>query len=116
MKKANKVRNVGVDVKAPEKSCKDVNCPFHGRLSVRGRIFYGTVIRKDLNNTATVEWSRVAYLPKFERYVKKRSRVKAHSPECIDAVVGDQVMIMETRPISKTKKFVVLEKSAGEKR
>lgn len=116
MAKKNKVRNIGVSVKAPEKECNDANCPFHGSLSVRGRIFTGVVIGKDLNRTITVEWPRVIYLHKFERYEKKRSRVKAHNPECLNANVGDKVTIMETRPISKSKKFAVIEKiSAGEK-
>lgn len=116
MKKANKARNIGVDVKTPEGTCiKDSNCPFHGGLSVRGRIFSGTVISKDLNKTATVEWTRVAYLKKFERYSKKRSRVKVHNPDCINAAINDKVTIMETRPISKTKKFVIIEKMNGEK-
>lgn len=116
MKKRKNARNIGVDVKAPLKACKDVNCPFHGSLSVRGRMFTGVVIGKDLNRTVTIEWPRVVYLHKFERYEKKRSRVKAHNPECMDVNVDDKVTIMETRPISKTKKFVVIEKIiVGEK-
>ena len=113
MDKENKTKNIGVDVKVPSRTCNDRNCPFHGSLRVRGRIFTGTLIRKDLNNTATIEWPRVAYLQKFERYEKKRSRVKAHNPDCINAEVNDKVTIMETRPISKTKSFVIIEK--GEK-
>jgi len=115
MKKKNKVRNIGVDVKPPKGTCNDRNCPFHGSLRVRGRIFTGTVIRKDLQNTATIEWPRTAYLQKFERYEKKRSRVKAHNPACINAELNDKVTIMETRPISKTKSFVIIEKMDGEK-
>ncbi|MBD3155059.1 MAG: 30S ribosomal protein S17, partial [Candidatus Aenigmarchaeota archaeon] len=33
--KKSKVRDIGYDVKPPEKSCKDTNCPFHGKLPVR---------------------------------------------------------------------------------
>lgn len=113
MKKSKGARNIGVKVKAPEGTCDDMNCPFHGSVSLRGRIFSGKVIKKDLNNTATIEWPRVAYLKKFERYEKKRSRVKAHNPDCINAQVNDQVTIMETRPISKTKSFVIIEKESS---
>lgn len=116
MKKQNKAKNIGVDVKAPAGTCKDSNCPFHGNIKVRGRMFTGTVIGKDLNRTATVEWPRVAYLQKFERYEKKRSRVKVHNPECINAEKNDKVTIMETRPISKSKSFVIIEKITGEKK
>ena len=41
---------------------------------------------------------------------KKRTRLHAHNPSCIDAKEGDTVKIMECRPLSKTKKFVVIEK------
>ncbi|MCF7866552.1 30S ribosomal protein S17, partial [Candidatus Woesearchaeota archaeon] len=56
----------------------------------------------------TVEWERRKYIPKYERYEKRRTKVKAHNPEEIDAKVGDKVIIAETRPISKTKNFVVI--------
>ncbi len=59
--------------------------------------------------TVTVEWNRRVYVPKYERYQKKRSKVKAHNPEEIDAKEGDEVIIKECRPISKTKKFIVVE-------
>ena len=62
-----------------------------------------------MHKTVTVEWPRKLYVPKFERYLIKRSRVKAHNPEHINAKTGDTVRIMETRPISKTKKFTVVE-------
>ena len=59
--------------------------------------------------TVTVEWNRRVYVPKYERYQKKRSKVKAHNPEEIDAKEGDEVIIKECRPISKKKKFIVVE-------
>jgi len=41
--------------------------------------------------------------------MKKRSRVAAHNPVCINAKIGDKVRIAECRPISKTKAFVIIE-------
>ena len=107
MKKQAK-KNVGMGFSSPHENCKDTHCPFHGDLKLHGRIFEGKVIKKNLHKTVNVEWERIAYLSKFERYSKSRSRVKAHNPDCIDAEVGDIVTIVETRPISKTKKFVVV--------
>jgi hypothetical protein len=49
-------------------------------------------------------------IPKYERFSTKRTRLKAHNPDCIKAKEGDIVTIMETRPISKTKSFVVIKK------
>ena len=50
----------------------------------------------------------VVYIPKFERYKKVRSKVRAHNPEWINAE-NDIVKIGETHKISKTKAFIVTE-------
>ncbi len=78
-------------------------------LSLRGRTFEGEVVSDKMHKTVTVIWERRAYVPKYERYEKRRTRVKAHNPDNINAKVGDIVVIKETRPISKTKNFVVVE-------
>jgi|TARA_Y100000310_G_scaffold159627_1_gene159240 small subunit ribosomal protein S17 len=78
-------------------------------ISLRGRTFEGTIINMNLQKTVTVEWQRQYYLPKYERFEKRRTRVKAHKPDSLNVEIGDQVKIMETRPISKTKHFVIVE-------
>jgi len=78
-------------------------------IKTRGRTFKGIVVSDKAQRTVTVEWNRRVYVPKYERYQKKRSKVKAHNPEEIDAKEGDEVIIKECRPISKTKKFIVVE-------
>ena len=60
-----------------------------------------------MTRTVTVEWERKEYMPKYERYERRRTRVKAHNPDSIAAKMGDIVKIVETRPISKTKSFIV---------
>lgn len=102
-------RNIGMNVKAPAKECNDKKCPFHGKLSVRGRIFTGIVIAKDVHRTATVEWVRTVKIPKYERYAKTRTKIRVHNPPCIDAKEGDKIKIIECKPLSKTKKFVIIE-------
>jgi len=101
-------KQIGLELDFPKNECKDNNCPYHGTLKVRGRTFMGNVSSKDTNRSATVEWGRQVKIKKYERVEKKRSRVRAHNPSCIDAQKGDYVLIAETRPISKTKKFVIL--------
>ena len=108
-------KSIGIDVQAPEKKCNDKNCAFHGRISLRGRLFTGRVIKKNVNKTVTVEWQRLNFLRKYDRYEKKRTRIKAHNPECIDAGIGDIVKIAECRPIAKSKNFVIITKSRDEK-
>ena len=75
-------------------------------LSTRGRTFMGAVISDRMTKTVTVEWERRKYVPKYQRYEKRRTRVKAHDE--MNAKVGDIVEIVETRPISKTKNFLVM--------
>ena len=108
-------KNIGVQVEKPKGKCDDANCPFHGRLSCRGRVFTGTIISVKMQKTAIVVWERKQFLSKYERYEKRRSRVKAHSPSCIGAQDGDIVKIMECRPLSKTKNFVIVEILGKEK-
>ena len=108
-------KNIGVQVEKPKGKCDDANCPFHGRLSCRGRVFTGTIISVKMQKTAIVEWERKQFLSKYGRYEKRRSRVKAHSPSCIGAQDGDIVKIMECRPLSKTKNFVIVEILGKEK-
>jgi len=89
--------------------CKDRNCPHHGHIKVRGQTFVGRVVRYRMQKSAIVEWSRIVKIPKYERAFKTKSRVVVHVPECIKVREGDLVRIGETRKISKTKSFVILE-------
>ena len=79
------------------------------KIKTRGRTFQGKVVSAKAQKTVTVEWNRRIYVPKYERYQNKRSKVKAHNPDEIDAKEGDKVVIKECRPLSKTKKFIVVE-------
>jgi small subunit ribosomal protein S17 len=110
-----KSKNIGMGIIAPEKSCEDNNCPFHGNIKVRGRTFTGTVISAKMQKTVNIEFMRKEIMPKYERYTKKRTRIKAHNPDCISATEGDIVKIAETRPISKTVNFVIIENLGKEK-
>jgi small subunit ribosomal protein S17 len=74
-----------------------------------GRKFVGIVTSDKMHKTVTVEWERTHYIKKYERYERRRSQVKAHNPEHINAKQGQKVVIMETRPLSKTKNFIVIE-------
>ncbi len=93
-----------------EKACEDKNCPIHGNLKARGQIIKGRVVSDRMRKTAVVQRDYLRYIEKFERYEKRKSRILAHNPDCIDAVSGDEVTIMECRPLSKSKTFVIIEK------
>ena len=102
-------RNIGLPgVEPPEKECDDPNCPFHGTLSVRGIVLEGVVVSDKMDKTVVVEREYLHYVRKFRRYERRRSKIHAHNPPCINAKKGDRVLIAETRPISKTVSFVVV--------
>ncbi len=107
-------RDIGIEATPPSKECNDDKCPWHGSLRIRGRIFEGTVIKRK-EKSATVEWEYAHYVPKYERYERRRTRIYAYVPPCISVRIGDKVRVAECRPISKTKRFVVIEvvKRAG---
>ena len=103
-------KNIGLQVELPKEECSDKKCPFHGNLKCHGHIFTGVVNSTKMHRTASIEWAWRKYLPKYERYETKRTKVKAHNTPCINAVEGDIVRIMRCRPLSKTKNFVIIEK------
>ena len=99
---------LGLGVQEPETTCDDPNCPFHGTLSVRGTTVDGVVASTEMHRSVIVEREYDVNVPKYDRYMKRRSRVPAHEPDCLDLAVGDTVRIAETRPLSKTKSHVVI--------
>jgi small subunit ribosomal protein S17 len=93
------------------RSCNDPNCPFHGSLSLRGRVLEGVVSKAKMNKTVIVKRDYLHYISKYKRYERRRSHIPAHNPPCINASDNDRVKIAECRPISKTVSFVVIEKT-----
>lgn len=100
---------IGLDVKEPKKECDDNNCPFHGKLPIRGSVLKGEVSSIIDDKGVTIQREHTQKIPKYERYEKRRSKITAHKPGCIDVKEGDSVKIAECKPISKAKSFVVIE-------
>ena len=96
--------------KKPKKTCNDLTCPFHGKLSLRGHSQEGIVVSAKMENTVIVRRDYLNYVAKYRRYERRRSNVAAHSPPCLEIKAGDKVKLAECRPISKTVTFVVIEK------
>ncbi|QLK27093.1 30S ribosomal protein S17 [Natrinema zhouii] len=106
---------IGLDVETPPEPNNPEEydyekCPFYGDLSVRGQILEGTVVSTDMDKTVVVEREYDVAVPKYDRHMKRRSRIPAHVPGVLEPLsVGDTVKIAETRPLSKTKSHVVVE-------
>ncbi len=92
-------------------SCNDPRCHIHGKLKVRGRVFKGKVIKKSQKRVA-IEFERMIYIKKYERYAKSKTKIHARLPDCMEKSIniGDLIKIQECRPLSKIIHFVVIEK------
>lgn len=105
------VRNIGVSVIAPRKTCEDKLCPFHGTLSIRGKLLTGSVTSAKAPKMIVVSREYPRPVQKYKRFQRSRSKVHAFLPSCIDVKEGQEVRIAECRPLSKTVSFVVVEVS-----
>ena len=103
------VRNIGVSVIAPRKTCQDDLCPFHGTLSVRGKLLTGIVTSAKAPKMIVVSREYPRPVQKYKRFERSRSRMHAYLPSCMDVNEGQEVRIAECRPLSKTVSFVVVE-------
>lgn len=70
----------------------------------RRQVLAGTVISDKMDKTITVEVERTVMHPLYKRFVKKTKRYAAHD-ETNDANVGDRVVIVSSRPLSKRKRW-----------
>ncbi len=99
-------------LKGRKESCGDSKCPFHGQINVKKGIFVGKVVKKDISRSATIEWFWPRLVPKYERFETRKVRLRVHNPPCLNAQVGDKVKVARTRPLSKTKHYVIIQKFA----
>lgn len=80
------------------------------RVKERGRrkTRVGTVVSDKMDKTVTVLVERLTKHPVYKKYVRKRAKFKAHD-ENNACRLGDKVLIVETRPLSKEKRWRVRE-------
>ncbi len=103
-------RDIGLGVTPPDTDgCADPHCPFHGGLSVRGKVFDGVATGAKARQTITLQKDSPTYMSKFKRYARSRSTIHAHVPACMTVGSGDVVRTAECRPISKSVSYVVVE-------
>jgi len=66
----------------------------------------GVVVSDRMQKTVIVSVERTVMHPKYKKYLKRRTRVKAHD-ESNQCRVGDRVVISESRPLSRDKRWRV---------
>ena len=71
----------------------------------------GVVVRDKMDKSVIVEVNRTVLHPLYQKYVRKRTRFMAHD-EGNECKIGDRVRIVESRPLSRLKRWRVQEKLA----
>ncbi len=72
------------------------------------KIRVGVVVSDKMDKTVVVAVERLVKHPLYKKYIKRTKKFKAHD-ERNECQIGDKVKIMETRPLSKTKRWRVVE-------
>ena len=79
--------------------------------AVKKRRLQGVIASAKMAKTVVVAVNRTKLHPKYRKYYRVTTRFKAHS-ERNDCAVGDTVIIEETRPLSREKRWIVVGKVA----
>jgi small subunit ribosomal protein S17 len=74
----------------------------------RRKVRTGVVVSEKMDKTVLVRIDRKVRHPLYKKTLKRSNKLAAHD-ENNDARVGDTVRVMETRPISKTKRWRIVE-------
>jgi small subunit ribosomal protein S17 len=72
------------------------------------KIYTGKVVSNKMDKTVVIAVTRQFQHPVYKKTVRKVTKFKAHDADNA-CIVGDDVKIIETRPISKDKRWLVLE-------
>lgn len=72
------------------------------------KVRIGTVVSDKMDKTVVVAVEQLVLHPLYGRTVRRTKRLKAHDEQNV-CRVGDQVRLMETRPLSKEKRWRVVE-------
>ena len=100
--------NLEEQVVAETAAAADASAPAVKKASGRRTEKVGIVTSDKMQKTVVVRVDRLVKHPVYKRYVRRRSKFMAHNE--IDGVsIGDQVRIVEARPLSKLKRWRVVE-------
>jgi len=70
------------------------------------RQLIGTVVSDKMDKTAVVQVERLVKHPLYKKYIRRRNKFAAHDKDN-RCSIGDRVLITESRPISKLKRWRV---------
>lgn len=72
------------------------------------KLLVGVVISDKMDKTVVIKVDNIVKHPVYMKYIKRSAKYKAHD-EQNECVAGDRVMIVESRPLSKDKRWRVRE-------
>jgi small subunit ribosomal protein S17 len=72
------------------------------------KVRVGTVVSNKMQKTVVVQIERLVKHPVYKRYVRRRKRFKVHD-EKNECQIGDLISFMDTRPLSKDKRWRLVE-------
>jgi small subunit ribosomal protein S17 len=75
---------------------------------VSKKVYAGTVVSNKMDKTVVVAVTRLFQHPVYKKTVKRVTKFKAHDAQN-RCQIGDAVKIIETKPLSKEKRWVVIE-------
>jgi small subunit ribosomal protein S17 len=78
------------------------------KSTVSRRKIVGVVIRDKMDKSVVIEVEKFLKHPRYHKYLRTKKRYKAHD-ELNACKVGDKVVLVETRPLSKDKRWLVKE-------
>ena len=73
------------------------------------RVLIGRVVSDKMDKTVTVQVTKKVLHPEYKKYISRTQTYKAHD-ENNEYRVDDEVLIQESRPLSRTKRWVVIER------
>ncbi|MCA9399133.1 MAG: 30S ribosomal protein S17 [Candidatus Omnitrophica bacterium] len=76
------------------------------KVKTKRKLFQGTVVSDKMDKTRVVQIKWASKHDKYQKIVRRASKFKAHD-EKNQTKAGDVVVIMETRPLSKDKRWTI---------
>ena len=106
-------KSVGLGFKTPKTAINgkyiDKKCPFTGNVSIRGRLMRGVVHSIAMKRSIVIRRDYLHYIEKYQRYMKRHKNFTVHCSPAFEPKVGDEVIVGQTRPLSKTIRYNVLQ-------
>lgn len=107
-------KSPGYGITVPETAINgtyiDKNCPFTGSIKIQPKFIKAQIHKMKQIRTIVCVKKYLFYVQKYKRYERRQKKFSVHLPPCFEGIakIGDTVTCALSRPLSKTKRFVVV--------